>query len=197
MKCSDELINNIVNQALPHGTPEEKKKRFDDIKNMITKEGLPPTPEMMGITPEVIQRLHAFAFQLYNNGRYQEALTLYANLAVMDPDNFDFAFGFAACLHMMKKYQDAINGYIRSSHLDVTNPIPLFHLGDCYMQMNNNDSAILALGLAEKISGDIPKYAELKKLAIFTRDRLEQQKKEPEAKGAPETTMQKSQTSVK
>lgn len=194
MKSITELISDTIDQVLPHGTPEEKKKRAEELRKSLER-GKPITATEAGVTPEAIHRLHAFAFQLYNNGRYKEAHSIYAVLATMDANNYDFAFGFAACLHMLKQYRGAADAYMRASQLDVTNPTPFFHLADCYMELKDTDKAIIALSFAEQISGDELKYAELKRRAGFTKERLLQHKSETGKK--PEENPQKSHLSAK
>lgn len=173
MKAVEELIEEAVAETFPKATPEEKKERAASLEEMLKKGGV-PNPDDLGVTPEMMSNLYAFAHRLYTTGNYKAARALFVWLCILDDQNALFHFGLASCYHMQKQYDKAKTAYIASFIRDVNNPLPFFHLADCYTNLNNIPAAVESLKWVIKSTGTDPKYARIKERAILMKDHLTQ-----------------------
>lgn len=129
--------------------------------------GVPPK-DAMGINNEKMEALYSQAYVLYNTGKYRDALVIFRMLIMMDPAEVRYLIGLAASFHLLKEYRTAIDAYMACIGVDPNNPIPFFHLSDCYYQINDKASALITLEMAVNRSGDKPEYQMLKDRALLT-----------------------------
>jgi type III secretion system low calcium response chaperone LcrH/SycD len=174
MKTIEQLIQETVDEAMPNGTSEQKKAHMDSLKRMI-EAGKTPSAKDLGVTPEILSSLYAFAYRLYTTGKYEDALALFAWLGLLDDLNPLYPFGMASCYHMLKQYDKAINSYLMTFALDTHSPLPFFHMADCYTKLNKPDFAIVSLGQVLRQAGEDPKYSSIKEKAVLMRDSLNKQ----------------------
>ncbi|MGZ3633500.1 MAG: hypothetical protein ACXWM7_04230, partial [Parachlamydiaceae bacterium] len=52
-----------------------------------------------------------------------------------------------------------------SAMYDKSNPLPWFHTGDCYLQLQRPDAALVMLNKTIGVAGDQPQHSQLKKQA--------------------------------
>ncbi|MBA3957379.1 MAG: SycD/LcrH family type III secretion system chaperone [Parachlamydiaceae bacterium] len=171
MKTLDEAIEQAVTKSNPHITPAEKEHQIEMLRRTI-EEGRTPTLEDLGLTREMLNNLYVFTSRLYNSGKYEDASSVFAMLALLDDKEFDYPFALASCHHMLKQYSQAISNYMLAFNLDNTNPLPFYHIADCYMQMKKPVHAIHSFDLVEVIAKGQAKYNKIKERATLTRDRL-------------------------
>lgn len=149
---------------------EMKDKTSTKMKEMaggmMQKGALPK--DMLGISDGTIEAIYGQAYRLYNTGKYKDACQLFRLLVMLHASEPKYCMGMAACFHMLKDYKGAVEAYAVCSLIDPESPIPHFHSSDCYLQMKNPISALVALEMAVKRAGDRPHYAVLKDRAMLT-----------------------------
>jgi hypothetical protein len=69
--------------------------------------------------------------------------------------------GLAACMHMLKAYEDAIGINILCSSFDSKNPLPHYHAADCYIKLDCPTEACFELSEAIHAAGKDEQYAVL------------------------------------
>lgn len=134
--------------------------------------------DILGLTDPVVEGIYAQAYRLYNTGRYKDSIQLFRLLVSLAPTEEKFILGLGACFHLLKEYNDAVDTYTLCSAMNPNNPIPLYHISDCLIQMNDPVSAKVTLDLAIQVAGDKPEYATLKDRAKLTLDSLNARVKE-------------------
>lgn len=146
---------------------KNKGPEFSKITNKALKQsGL--VKDIMGITDESVESIYGQAYLLYNTGKYKDAAELFRLLIMLNSTEPKYVMGLAACMHMMKEYEGASATYTLVSIIDATTPIPHFHASDCYIQLGDKASAIIALEMAVQKAGDKPEFATLKERALIT-----------------------------
>ena len=83
-----------------------------------------------------------------------------------------YAMGLAACFHMLKDYKTAADTYSIVGVIDPESPISFYHASDCFMQMGDSVSALVALEMAVKRAGEKPEFRTLKDRANLTLESL-------------------------
>lgn len=176
MKGEQEQVNKAAEQ-LAKQFKEEVHEDFGKMAGGILKEGL-IAKDALGLTDEMMEGIYGQAYRLYNTGKYQEATQLFRLLILVNPTEAKYSMGLAACFHMLKEYRNAVDAYTICSVIDPANPMPQYHASDCYIQMKDEFSAIVALELAVKRAGDQPQYQTLVDRAKMTIDNLKQKVKQ-------------------
>jgi len=157
---------------------DAKAQELQNIAKNAVKKGLSPK-EVLGLNDSMVEGIYGQAYRLYNTGRYKDASQIFRMLIMINAAEPKYTMGLAACLHMMKDYPQAVKLYTVCGLLDPNNPIPYYHASDCYLQMNDQTSALISLEMAVKRAGEKPEYQTLKDRALMT---IESLKKELQAK---------------
>lgn len=119
--------------------------------------------EVMGISQDVMEEIYEHGYHFFQSGKYKDALPIFNVLCQLD-GGLDprYTFAIAACHHHMKNYIEAIGYYMLYEVLDPTNPLPYYHMYDCFKKLNQSEMAFNVLAAAEHLADEDPKYAELK-----------------------------------
>lgn len=147
---------------------------FSQLGNKFLKQGITPK-DALSISPGYLENIYGQAYRLYNTGKYGEASHLFRLLIMFNSLEPKYMLGFAACLHMLKDYADAIQAYTMTSILDPENPLPHYHSSDCCIQMKEYISAMLCLELAIEYARDKPEFAQMKERAQLSLKSLKDQ----------------------
>lgn len=158
-------------EEISQGLEPDQVKKLEKIASKVVGPGFPPK-DAMGLSDQMIEGIYAQAYQLYNTGKYKEASQLFRLLIMLNGAEFKYALGMAACYHMAKDYEAAVTLYTTCGLLDPNNPIPHYHASDCYLQMNDKVSALIALEMAVKRSGAKSEFTQLKDRALMTIESL-------------------------
>lgn len=160
------------------GIDEDQKEQFGkalgEISDSFFRRGMPPK-EVFEVDNRILENIYSQAYRQYNTGKYTEASHLFRILIMMDSSEEKYMLGLAACFHMLKEYDNALNSYTLCSSINPKNPIPYYHSSDCYIQLQDYLSAMITLEITIVRAGDNPEYAKMKERAILTLESLKQQ----------------------
>jgi len=146
-----------------------KEEKMEQIKagiEGVTKKGESIQKKAV-LSEAMIEGIYSQAYQLYNIGKYEEAIELFKVLIMANPSTSKFAMGLAASFHMLKNYKDAIKTYTLLNVIDSNNPVPFYHASDCYVQLKDPLSALVVLKMAVKAAGEKPEFRLLKEKALM------------------------------
>lgn len=162
---------------------KNSEKAFDDIM----KKGFAPQ-NALGMSDAMIEGMYGQGYRLYNSGKYKEAAETFKFLVMVNSTEAKYMMGLAACYHMMKLYEAAIQSYMICGIIDPDTPVPYYHMSDCNIQAKDPISAIVSLEMAIKKAGDKPQFQAIKDRAILTLGNLkkEMEKEEQEKKKVKE-----------
>lgn len=163
---------------LAKGLEPEQAKKLEQFASKIIGQGVTPK-DAMGLDDQMVEGIYAQAYRLYNTGKYKEACQLFRLLIMLNGAEPKYSLGLAACYHMAKDYESAVAAYTSCGMIDPNNPIPHYHASDCYMQMGDKVSALIALEMAVKRSGDKPEFSQLKDRALMTIEKIKEEITKP------------------
>ncbi|MFI0347486.1 MAG: SycD/LcrH family type III secretion system chaperone [Chthoniobacterales bacterium] len=151
----------------------DPQKTFDARPTLSTmlEKGM-PLYLMAGIQGEIIDDLYFRAYNLYSAQAYKEALQLFRSMTFYCHLDKRGWLGAGGCSQMLKEYRYALNYYSYLTLLDTEDPIPLFHIFDCYMSLRDYPSATSSIEKVILLSSNKPEHAPLKKRAESLRDAL-------------------------
>lgn len=135
------------------------------VDNLLPKEAL-------GFSPELMEVIYQHGYNLFHNGKYQDALNIFKILRQLDITDTRYSYAVASCYHYLHQYLDAAENYNLTKYMDPFNPLPCFHLYDCYMQANYPISALQALQEALVLANKSDEYKELKKKIEIEQEHL-------------------------
>ncbi|MCB1112839.1 MAG: SycD/LcrH family type III secretion system chaperone [Chlamydiales bacterium] len=152
----------------------ETKEQYEQVAKKIVKQGAFPK-DALGLSDSMVEGIYGQAYRLYNTGKYRDAGQLFRLLIMIEPTQSKFTMGLAACLHMCKDYQAAVEAYALCSIIDPDSPIPHYHASDCYLQMKDKLSALVALEMAVKRAESREEFKTLKDRALMTIETLKKE----------------------
>lgn len=167
---TEEVIHNAIEEIAADSSEEQKEEYKNVIKQIFHKDI--PIAEALKIKPEVFEAMYAHAYRLYNSGNYQSACLLFAYLVTLDPGVAKYHMGQAASHHMLKEYGPAVDSYMTAFFIDMTNPLPFFHVADCLLKEKSIEGAYFCLGMAAGIAGENPKYDKIRDRAQMMQSTL-------------------------
>lgn len=159
--------------------PEQKAELTKQVTKQI-QEGA-TVKEALGLTDENLEQVYAVAYTRYQQGAYQDAAALFRYLVSLDPNTYKFVLGLAAAHHKLHQYQPAANLYVLASLRAPSDPVPYFHVADCYIRLEDTEMARSALYLCISHCKS-PESATMKERAQLILNALEGKSPEPEKK---------------
>lgn len=143
MATREELIEQTI-KKMQTKHPEQDVDLHREMLRKIFIEGI-PAGEAMKLSKEFLEFVYAHAGNMFNAGKYEDAAQIYRFLRIYSPSDNRFAMALAACLHRQKKYKEAVDMYMLTYLLDKESFVPLYHMSDCFIQMNQPGAASIIL----------------------------------------------------
>jgi len=174
MKGEQQQIKRAV-ENIGAGIKEEHSN--DSMKaaiQRVTRKGASPK-DALGLTDAMVEGVYGQAYRLYNTGKYKEAVQIFRLLLMINSTDPKYAMGLAACFHMVKDYKAALDAYTIVGVIDPESPISFYHSSDCFMQIGDPVSALIALEMAIKRAGEKPEFKILKDRAVLTVENLKKE----------------------
>lgn len=173
MKGQKEQLKKIATES---GAKMVAKAMWEATDNLTKKMEKSKSPkEVMGLTDAMVEGIYGQAYRLYNTGKFDEAIKIFRMLVMMNSTEPKYSMGLAACFHMKKNYKAAVDAYAIVQVIDPNNPVPFYHLSDCFIQMGDLSSACYSLEMAVKRAADKPEFKALKEKATLTIESLKKE----------------------
>lgn len=147
------------------------------VKN-VTEHGKVLPKDALNISDKTLEQLYAHGYNLYNLGKYEDAKKMFGSLIMANVTEPRYLFGLAACDHMLKNFDTAASQYVKCSMLDVKSPIPFYHASDCFLELEDIQSAMITLHMTVKRCGEKSEFSTMKERASMTLENLKKQVKE-------------------
>ncbi|WP_415748962.1 type III secretion system translocator chaperone SicA [Burkholderia sp. BE17] len=117
--------------------------------------------DLQGVSDELMDGIYAFAYHFYRQDRLDDAEVFFRFLCVYDFHNPEYTMGLAAVHQLKKDYAKAIDLYALAYSQSNDDCRPMFHAGQCHLQMGKAVLARRCFQVAEARSED----AALKQMA--------------------------------
>lgn len=100
------------------------------------------------LSEESLDSLYATAYELYRNGRHEDAKRFFRFLTIADTFDRRFWMGLAACYHMLKDYSAAIECYSVAAVQNPDDPFVHRYAADCFFLKGDVVQALKTLDSA-------------------------------------------------
>lgn len=170
----------VVKKATEEMADRIGKESFEGqetIVKQLISHGVAPK-DVMGLNDAMVEGIYGQAYRLYNTGKYKDAIQLFRLLIMLNASEPKFLMGIAACYHMLKEYDNAVGAYTLCGVIDPDNPVPYYHVSDCYLKMEDKRSALVSLEFALRRVGEKPEFSIIKDRIIRSIDSLKKEIKE-------------------
>lgn len=148
-----DLTNDSSPQQL---SPEEIEKISELVQEFFATGGT--LKDLKKLDDQQMDAVYHFAFQLYQNGKYQEAREAFRFLVFFDHYKTHYLLGLGACEQMLENYQRAIECY---SHIGILtglkDPVPAMHAAECHLALGNLKEAASGFRYAHGLAAEDPK----------------------------------------
>lgn len=128
------------------------------------------------ITDDEMEAAYSVAFNMVNQGQFEEAEKLLAWLAGLDQYEPKYLIGLGICRQQLRLFPGAIDAFVAAGVLEVANPIPALRAAECYLAIGREEEARSALLAAQHWSGDKPDHAPTKQRAAALLEALDRRK---------------------
>lgn len=156
MATIQEMIKEEVKSKATVFSPKQQKE-YEEYLTKVYLEGKKPY-EAAGYSKELLDYLYVNGYNYYKTGHYKEARRIFYALLSLDPGDFRYVYGVAACYHMLKNYDMAIFMYVVSLLAEKDTPLVYYHLSDCYLKQGSKRLAAANLKLCFLACGNNPYY---------------------------------------
>jgi type III secretion system low calcium response chaperone LcrH/SycD len=140
--------------------------------------------QAVGLSSGLVEMIFNYASELYAAEKYEEAMPLFHFICQMNHRDVRYVYGCGACYHKCHRYLQAVSCYTMAHSLDPDNPIYCYHGADCFLQLNQPESARVMLAAAIGAAGDAPQHQKLKQQAICMCDVIYETMQEQAAAGS-------------
>ena len=86
--------------------------------------------------------IYAAAYHMSQQGKHEQASTLFALLSMYCPREPKYTRSVAICFRKMRRYEDAIRYFAKTMELRPDNFEPAFQLVECMLLMGRRDDAV-------------------------------------------------------
>jgi type III secretion system low calcium response chaperone LcrH/SycD len=146
--------------------PENMRRSVEKAVTNIYEGNLSPM-KAVGMSPNQAELLYHEAYQLFQSGKYKEALSIFYFLRELEVDSFRYNFAIAACYQYLKDYQNAIANYLMCTYINFKDPMPYYHMYDCYLKQSQLIPALQSIVSVLIAIKKRPEYAKLKEKAVI------------------------------
>ncbi|MDK2123488.1 SycD/LcrH family type III secretion system chaperone [Parachitinimonas caeni] len=138
-------------------TDEQIERLASDLTELWSIGGT--LKDVYGFTPEECEAVYTLGYNLYNQGKFLDALKAFGFLLMHDHLERRYYKSFASALQMLKRYEEAIKHYSIASMLDLSDPEPTFHTGECMVGIGMIEEAKEAFDLVVRQTEKKEAYA--------------------------------------
>lgn len=110
--------------------------------------------DISGVSSDTMNDVYKLAYEFYNQGKLNDAESLFRFLCIYDFYNPEYAMGLAAVYQLKKDYQKAIDFYALSYSLSKNDYRPMFYAGQCNLMQRRSIQAKKCFEIVASRCGD-------------------------------------------
>jgi type III secretion system low calcium response chaperone LcrH/SycD len=104
--------------------------------------------KLPSLSADSVETLYSNGYELYRNGKYEDAKAFFKILTLLDPSIRRNWMGLGACHQMIKEYDTAIACYGVAAVINPDDPYAHWHAADCFFQKDEKKKAVETLSSA-------------------------------------------------
>ncbi len=124
------------------------------------------------ISPATIETLYAQGYNLYQTGKFDDALQIFKLLTILDHYDVRFPMGAGLCQQRLDHHEAAVECFSAAAIVDIKNPEPPYCAAESLIQMSRWTEAESGLFSATQLAGNKPEFQALKERASQLLERI-------------------------
>lgn len=116
-----------------------------------------------GMTKNDLEAIYASGYILFNQGKYENALKLFALLLIYEQSDRRFFIAVGTCFQKLNIPEKAIEYLGLANFFDVTDPEPAVQIAECLLAMKRSEEAHKLLKTIHAEFGKLSQYQEMMK----------------------------------
>ncbi|CAM3784371.1 MULTISPECIES: SycD/LcrH family type III secretion system chaperone [Vibrio] len=117
--------------------------------------------ELHEFSPTTLETVYHAAFNYYNMGSYEEAVSIFQFLCAFDHFKVKYFIGLGSCLFMLKQYDSAIETYSYAGLIDGDDPRPPYYSAKCHLMLGKHQAAASGFFAASQMSGNYNQFDDI------------------------------------
>ncbi|PHV11476.1 SycD/LcrH family type III secretion system chaperone [Chitinimonas sp. BJB300] len=133
---------------------------FDTLRDFLAQGGT--LQALVDIDPADLDKLYAYACQLFDAGDYEAAKRFYLMLARLSHWQFDYWLALGLACQRLNEHEEALFSFGQAGLLRLDDPRPPYLSALSYQLTNRSEHAQKAFTAASRCCGSKPEYAAFK-----------------------------------
>ncbi len=144
----------------------------NDIASLMEKLGdyKGEIPQLPTLNDNAKKEMYAFAYNLYERGKYEDATNFFQLLTLLDTYARRNWMGLGATLQMNQEYAKAAEAYAFAAILDKDDPFAHMYAAECFSSQDKIAEAMQALNSAEITAKADKKYVKVLSRIVLLRE---------------------------
>lgn len=152
------------NEKEKNALPEELFCSPEELQDKIVNQNK-TLKEIYNLNDKHIEEVYSMAEHYYQNGRYNEAMHVFAALTTIEPTSYKIALGYASSVYQLQQFPLAIIAFWRAYGLNPQDPQPIFFLAEGLYQIEELEAAKEQYELFIELVAGNKKWRSLRKKA--------------------------------
>ncbi|CAK7070490.1 MULTISPECIES: SycD/LcrH family type III secretion system chaperone [Providencia] len=140
-----------------------QNENSDNLQHFLARGG--SLKLIAGLDSQQLERLYAYANQLFNANDFSAARNIYYLLTCLEQWNPENLLALGLCHQRLGEHENAINNFVRAGTIKIDDPRPAFFTGLSYHLLGNTEYANKAFHAAIRWCNDLKEYQEIKQSA--------------------------------
>lgn len=134
---------------------------LNEIEALLSGTASPKETPPQPLSEESLSALYAMAYELYRNGKYEDAKGFFRFLTIANTFECRFWIGLGACYQMLKDYAGAIECYSVAAVQNPDDPYVHFYAAECFFHGGDSAKAIKTLESALIVAKKTSEHCDL------------------------------------
>jgi len=106
--------------------------------------------DIIGYSDDLMQKLYTTAYNIFQEGRYQESQDAFLFLTTLNPFVYGYWLGLAMSYQFLEEYEQAVLSYECAVNVEPLNPVPYYYSACCHYLLNQKAEALHDLQLLDE-----------------------------------------------
>ena len=143
--------------------PLQLKKIIEGVMSLARQ--APTVSKTILLASDIEEDFYTAASNLYESGRYEEAIEIFEKLIMLDILSYRYTLGLGACYHQMNQHAKALPYYLFASINNPSSPEPSFFAAECCLELDKKKAALFFFEETLQKIGEKKDFLQLKERA--------------------------------
>lgn len=124
---------------------------MEKTKNEIQSDKVVVFSEMFGVSDDSLLHIYDLGVALIENDEITDGAFIFRFLTTLSPHVPSYWLALGICFQMLSRFEEALIAFSSAKFLSPMDPVPSFHLVQCYRALKEESNEEIELGVLENI----------------------------------------------